>query len=105
LLKPSVQRYDKNDPTYRALLFEHSVYVCIVNWDKVVGDNIRDYRMLQKLSQEALAVKANMSSNYLGEVERGKETISVRRIVLVAKALKIAPHLLLIPESYREKLK
>jgi transcriptional regulator with XRE-family HTH domain len=73
-----------------------------VNWDNVVGDNIRDYRIKKGLSQEALAVKAKMSSNYLGEVERGKETISVRRIVLVAKALKIAPHLLLIPKVSKE---
>jgi transcriptional regulator with XRE-family HTH domain len=76
-----------------------------VNWDKVVGDNIRGYRVEQSLSQEALAIKSKMSSNYLGEVERGKETISVRRIVLVAKALKIEPNLLLIPDSWKKKAK
>ncbi len=77
------------------MLFEDKSYVCRVDWDKIVGNNIRDYRTQKKLSQEALAVKAKMSSNYLGEVERGKETISVRRLIMIAKALKISPDLLL----------
>jgi transcriptional regulator with XRE-family HTH domain len=71
-----------------------------VNWDKTVGDNIRGFRAKREMSQEALAIRAKLSSNYLGEVERGKETISVRRLVQIAKALKIAPHLLLIPNSF-----
>jgi len=71
-----------------------------VNWDKALGDNIRGYRTKQNLSQEALAVRAKLSSNFLGEIERGKETVSVRRLIQIAKALKIAPHLLLVPESF-----
>ena len=72
-----------------------------MNLDKIVGDNIRGYREKLKLSQEALAVKAKLSSNYLGEVERAKETISIRRFANIVKVLKVEPHLFFIPESYR----
>ena len=55
------------------------------NLQMTVDYNIRGYRKLKQLSQEALAVKSKLSSNYLGEVERGKQTISVRRVGLIAR--------------------
>ena len=76
-----------------------------MNLDKIVGDNIRGYREKLKLSQEALAVKAKLSSNYLGEVERARETISIRRFAQITKVLKIAPYLFFIPDSYKSDAK
>lgn len=71
--------------------------------DDVLADNIRGFRKRRNLTQEALAGLSHLSSNYVACLERAEDTISVRRLEKVAKALKIAPHLLLIPESYKSE--
>lgn len=71
--------------------------------DNILADNIRGYRKKQSLTQEALAGRSHLSSNYVACLERAEDTISVRRLEKIAKALKIAPHLLLIPESYKSE--
>ena len=42
-----------------------------------------------KLTQERLAEKADLHPVYLGQVERGEQTASVRALVRIAKSLKI----------------
>jgi transcriptional regulator with XRE-family HTH domain len=72
-----------------------------VKLKQIVAQNLRHYRKKANLTQEALGWKAKLHPNYLGRVERGEDTISMDNIEKVAKVLKIAPHLLLIPESYK----
>ena len=63
---------------------------------RVTGDNIRFIRQRRKLSQEALAAKAGISISYLKYVEEGKKyAISIVKLEKIAKALKVAPGLLL----------
>ena len=71
--------------------------------DNVVGNNIRGYRKKLNLTQEALAARSKLSSNFVACLERAEDTISVRRLEKIAKALKIPPHLLLIPDSYKNE--
>jgi transcriptional regulator with XRE-family HTH domain len=79
------------------------MYFVCVNIDKVVGDNIRGYRKKKNLTQEALAIKAGMSPNFLSAFEHGKETLSLKRLEKLVRVLKIETYLLFIPESYKEE--
>jgi transcriptional regulator with XRE-family HTH domain len=69
---------------------------------KSVGDNIRGFRHKLGYTLEKLAVLSGLNINYISSVERGERNIGILNVVKLAKALKIAPHLLLVPESYRE---
>ncbi len=52
-----------------------------------MGLIIRDRRKQAGMSQEALAKRADLSPNYLGEVERGCVNISLDSLVRVCQAL------------------
>jgi transcriptional regulator with XRE-family HTH domain len=73
-----------------------------VDYNKVIAENLRAYRKKLELTQEALAGKVDLHSNYIARVERCDERLSLDGLIRIAKALKIPPHLLLVPESYRE---
>ncbi|MGI0134488.1 MAG: helix-turn-helix domain-containing protein [Candidatus Micrarchaeaceae archaeon] len=70
---------------------------------EILGKNIRKQRKKLGLTQEALAAKSHFSSNYIACVERAQEKLTLDGLVRVASALHIAPHLLLIPESYKRE--
>lgn len=40
-----------------------------------IGKNLRKFRTEKRMMQETLAEKANLSSNYIGMIERGENTI------------------------------
>lgn len=54
---------------------------------KILRENIKKYRTAQNLTQEKLSELAGVSSDYLSEIERGKKIPSLKRIILIAKAL------------------
>ena len=54
-----------------------------------VGSNIRAIRQEQGLSQEALALKADLDRSYLGGVERGERNISIINLKKIADALEV----------------
>jgi transcriptional regulator with XRE-family HTH domain len=56
---------------------------------KTLGENIRVYRRNLKWSQEKLAEKANLHRNYIGDIERGEENVSVDALMRIALALKV----------------
>ena len=56
---------------------------------RVLGQNIRLYRKLCRLTQERLAEKAELAPSYLSDVERGRENISVDALRRIAKALNV----------------
>jgi transcriptional regulator with XRE-family HTH domain len=72
-----------------------------VNIKRIIGDNIRGYRHKLKWSQEELAPRVKLSSDYIGRVERGEENISALSLVRISKAFKIKPHLLMIENAYQ----
>ena len=55
---------------------------------RVLGNNIRERRRSLKLSQERLAEKADLHHNYIGDIERGEENVSVDALVRIATALR-----------------
>ena len=51
--------------------------------------NIKEFRISKNFTQEELSEKAGISSDYLSEIERGKRTPSLKRLILIAEALDV----------------
>jgi transcriptional regulator with XRE-family HTH domain len=73
-----------------------------VSLKEIIAKNIRGYRKKEGLTQEVLAGKLNLHSNYLARVERLEENLTIDRLEAIAKVFKIAPNLLLIPNSFKD---
>jgi transcriptional regulator with XRE-family HTH domain len=56
-----------------------------------LGAAIRRERSDRGLSQEALAVDADLDRSYMGGVERGEHNLTVMNVVKIAGALKLTP--------------
>lgn len=56
---------------------------------KQIGENIRFYRTLRKLSQAEVAKKAGISTAFVGITERGMNTPSINTIIKIADAMDI----------------
>ncbi|MDI3311932.1 MAG: helix-turn-helix transcriptional regulator [Thermoanaerobacterium sp.] len=54
-----------------------------------IGDKIKKYRLLQKMTQKELAKKANISRSYLADVENGRYNPSIEVLTAIANALNI----------------
>jgi transcriptional regulator with XRE-family HTH domain len=61
----------------------------IPKYRKVLGENIRTHRRNAGLSQEKLAEKSDLHHNYIGDIERGEENVSVDALMRIATALKV----------------
>ncbi len=57
-----------------------------------VGNRIRILRNEQELSQEKLALKANLDRTYLAGVESGKRNISIVNLEKIIIALNVTFH-------------
>jgi len=60
-----------------------------------LGIRIKHYRRLRRLTQEQLAEKVNLSLNFIGLIEIGRSTPSLKSLNRIAKALNTPPHTLL----------
>lgn len=61
--------------------------------------NIKEFRISKNFTQEELSEKAGISSDYLSEIERGKRTPSLKRLILIADALDIEVYKFFIEEK------
>ena len=60
-----------------------------------IGKNIKKFRLEKKLRQEDLAEKTELSSNYIGMVERGEKIPSLETFVKILNALEISADMVL----------
>lgn len=58
----------------------------------VIGKNIKKYRELRGLTQEQLAEKCNVSTQYIGTIERGKAPGSILLLIDICNVLDISPN-------------
>jgi transcriptional regulator with XRE-family HTH domain len=58
---------------------------------RLLGEAIRDERKRQGISQENLALYAEVNRTYMGSLERGEVNISVLTLIKILDVLKIKP--------------
>jgi DNA-binding XRE family transcriptional regulator len=56
---------------------------------KLIGEAIRKYRKQAGLTQEKLAERADLHPVYVGEIERGEQSVSVHALIRISKALRV----------------
>lgn len=57
---------------------------------KAFGQHVKTIRLSQKISQEELALKADLDRTYISGIERGLRNVSLINIVKLANALDIS---------------
>jgi transcriptional regulator with XRE-family HTH domain len=58
-----------------------------VKLQKIFGETVRAERQARKLTQEQLAEKAELSLNFIGNLERGEKMPSLETVERLASAL------------------
>ena len=62
-----------------------------MHWEQVVGQNIRKARKARGLTQQQLALEAELDLRYLGGIERGEQNPSVAVVGRLAEVLEVHP--------------
>ena len=62
-----------------------------MDWEKIVGANIRRLRKERGLSQESLAGEAELAMRHLGRIERGEGNPTVAILSRLARVLGVHP--------------
>ena len=65
----------------------------------MLGETIRRIRIDLGVSQEGLALKAELDRSYVGGVERGEHNLSFMNLVKIAESLGLTPSELLNKSS------
>ena len=55
---------------------------------RTLGTAVRARRKKVRLSQEGLAEKADLTRNYIGDIERAEKKVTLETLAKIAKALK-----------------
>lgn len=63
---------------------------------KLLGSNVKKFRIEKKLTQEKLAALTGLSTQYIGNIERGNTTTSIDTLIKICNILDITPNDLLI---------
>ena len=62
-----------------------------MEWEKIVGANIRRLRKERGLSQETLAGEAGLAMRHIGRIERGEGNPTVSMMAKIATVLGVHP--------------
>ena len=60
-----------------------------------IGKNIRKFREIKKLRQEDLAEKTDLTTNYIGMIERGKKIPSLETLINILNSLGVSADMVL----------
>ena len=73
-----------------------------IDFDKIVGLNLRDLRTLKNISQEDLSLNTGLDRSYISMIENGKRNPTLLVIFKICHAMSISPKVLIekIEESY-----
>ena len=55
-----------------------------------IGDRIRKYRELSRMTQEQLSVSCSLSTGYIGHLERGTRSPSLETLVKISQILRVS---------------
>lgn len=70
------------------------------DFKKNFGKRVKYYRGLLGLSQERLAELVGISSNTVGYIERGKNSISMAKLPALCSALQVEPYQLFLNDEF-----
>ncbi len=73
------------------------------DYRQIFAANLRRARHARGLSQEVLAVDADVNRRYLSDIEQGRTSVGLDIMVRLAAILEIDPHELLMPPPPRRK--
>jgi transcriptional regulator with XRE-family HTH domain len=62
-----------------------------MDWRRVLGGNVKRLRLAKGLTQEELALEAEIDLTYAGGIERGKRNPSLEVMVRIARVLGVGP--------------
>lgn len=62
---------------------------------EALGRRVRQQRKLLKMTQEELASAAEVSTSYIGHIERGLKRCSLETLIGISNALNVTPDILL----------
>lgn len=62
-----------------------------MDWNKIVGSNVRRLRVERRLTQEQLAHDAEIDVTYLRGIEAGRRNPSVNILAHLASSLEVRP--------------
>jgi len=68
---------------------------------EIFRQNVIYYRKQQNLSQEKLAELSDISTNYIGDIERSNRKVTIDTIEKISKGLKVTPTILLTERKKR----
>jgi transcriptional regulator with XRE-family HTH domain len=57
------------------------------DWPKIVGRNVRKFRLQRRMTQEQLSFEAEIDLTYVGGIERGRRNPSLLVMARIADAL------------------
>jgi len=66
---------------------------------RLLGANLRRYRLARGLSQEAFADVVGVHRTYMGGLERGERNLTLRSVERIAAQLGVEPLALLQPDD------
>lgn len=66
---------------------------------KLLALNVRELRLNRGLSQEAMALEAEIDRTYASQIERGVGNPSLKVICSLATVLKVHPNMLFAPKK------
>jgi transcriptional regulator with XRE-family HTH domain len=70
-----------------------------INIKRLFSRNLRRLRSIAKLSQVRLAAEADLTHNFINDIESGKKWISAETLAKLSVALKAEPYQFFISES------
>ena len=65
---------------------------------RVVGENVRKYRLAKGLTQEEMSALSGFGQNYLSDLERGRRNPTVVTLWELSQALGVTPADLITPD-------
>lgn len=69
--------------------------------NEIIGKRIKHIRTKKGISQEALAASANIATNYIGQIERGKRNPTISVLENISNVLEVSVQELL-NENYKD---
>jgi transcriptional regulator with XRE-family HTH domain len=72
---------------------------CAMDMRRLVGRNVRKFRLERGLTQEEFSVRSGFGQNYLSDLERGKRNPTVVTLWELSQVLEVTPVDLITPDD------